>query len=196
MSEPRFIAIEGIDRSGKTTLARLLSQELGKRGIESIVTYEPWHPLLTRVIQESVKNNVDGPLEALLFAADRLMHIREVIEPALKSGIWVISDRYIYSSLAYQTVRGADIGWVETVNRYAVKPDLAILLDLDPVEAYKRTGDERLKHLEDLELMHRIRNAYLELAEKYGMIIIDASRPPRDVLRDVIEELNKKGWIK
>jgi dTMP kinase len=195
LSKGKFIAIEGIDKSGKTTLAKHLSSELSMNGIANIVTREPWHPLITQVINETISKGVDGYAEALLFAADRLLHIRKLIVPELEEGKWVISDRYVYSSIAYQTARGAQRRWVEEINRYAIKPDLTILLDIDPREAEARGGDTRLQALEDRVFSETIRRIYLELAVQHGFLVLDASMKPDELVRKVVSELKKRGWI-
>ncbi|MCE4615052.1 MAG: dTMP kinase [Desulfurococcales archaeon] len=195
MSKGKFIAIEGIDKSGKTTLAKQLSIKLARMGIRNVVTREPWHPLITHVINEATSKGVDGYAEALLFAADRLLHIRSFIEPNLENGEWVITDRYVYSSIAYQTARGAEREWVEEINRYAVRPDITILLDIDPREAEARSGDARLQALEDKVFSENIRKIYLELASLYGFLVLDASKNPNVLVSEVVSELKKRKWV-
>ena len=196
MSKGKLIAIEGIDKSGKTTLAHLLAEELSSKGLRVIVTYEPWHPKITEVINEATSKGVDGEVETLLFAADRLLHVRRLILPALESGEWVITDRYVYSSIAYQTARGADRQWVEEVNKYAVEPDVTILLDMDPELSLRRKGGNRLQGLERTEYLERIRRVYLELAKEYGFLVLDARMDKKSLVRRVMVFLREKGWIR
>jgi dTMP kinase len=196
LSKGRLIAIEGIDKSGKTTLARLLARKLSSKGLNVLVTYEPWHPRITEVINETTSQGVDGEVEALLFAADRLLHVRKLILPALESGEWVITDRYVYSSIAYQTARGADRKWIEEVNRYAIQPDLTILLDIDPALSLKRKGNRRLQGLEKIEYLENIRKTYLELAKEYGFLVLDANEDPEILANNVMKVLREKGWIR
>jgi len=195
LSKGKFIAIEGIDKSGKTTLANLLSLKLTEAGIENVVTREPWHPLITQVINETTRESVDGHAEALLFAADRLLHVKRLIALELEKGKWVISDRYVYSSIAYQTARGAEKDWVMEINKYAITPDLTILLDIDPREAEIRSGDDRLRALEDRVFAEKIRSIYLELAGNYGFLVLDASKKPESLVELVFLELKKRRWV-
>ncbi|MCE4606796.1 MAG: dTMP kinase [Desulfurococcales archaeon] len=195
MSKGKFIAIEGIDKSGKTTLANLLSLKLTGAGVENLVTREPWHPLITRVIHETTSEGVDGYAEALLFAADRLLHLKRLISPVLAKGKWVITDRYVYSSIAYQTARGAEEDWVMEINKHAITPDLTILLDIDPSEAEARSGDDRLMALENRIFSERIRRIYLELARKYGFLVLDALKKPESLVKQVFSELKRRGWV-
>ncbi len=196
MSRGKLIAIEGIDKSGKTTLARMLARKLSSKGLKVVVTYEPWHPKITEVINEATSKGVDGEVETLLFAADRLLHVRRLIQPALERGEWVITDRYVYSSIAYQTARGADRRWVEEVNKYAVKPDLTILLDIDPELSLRRKGGNRLQGLEKIEYLESIRRAYLELAKEYGFLVLDARMDTESLSERVMMFLREKGWIR
>ena len=196
MSRGKLIAIEGIDKSGKTTLANLLAEKLSSTGLRVTVTYAPWPPKITDVINEATSSGVDGEVETLLFAADRLLHIRRLIQPALEKGEWVITDRYVYSSIAYQPARGADRRWVEEVNRYAVKPDLTILLDIDPSLSLRRKGHKRLQGLERIEYLESIRKTYLELAKEYGFLVLDATANTENLAEHVITFLKEKGWIK
>ncbi len=104
---------------------------------------------------------------ALLFAADRLDHWTDEIRPALESGKWVISDRYVWSSLSYQS-QTQPFEWVKTLNRYAPSPDLTILVDVNPALTQERMGKEgRKKEIYDeLEMQKQVRLLYLELLKK------------------------------
>ena len=130
-----FICIEGIDASGKSTQARWLVRNLHRRGFDAIYTTEPSKGEVGSFIRRYVlqrKRRVPAVVEALLFAVDRVDHVESKIEQALESGKIVISDRYVYSSLAYQGAAGLDIGWIKQINRMALPPDLVIYLDVPP----------------------------------------------------------------
>ncbi len=188
-----FVVLEGIDGAGTTTQARELRQRLAERGIACLVTAEPSSGVVGKLIRTSL-GLVDDPPDpaymALLFAADRLDHWREEISPALERGEWVISDRYLWSSLSYQS-QTLPIEWVRTLNRYARPPDLTILVDTDPVKALNRISmDGRKKEIfDDLEMQNKIRRVYIELYE--------AEDPAKAALVDGncdIEETAKQIW--
>ena len=138
---PFFIVIEGIDGSGKGTQAQYL-YDFVKRTyphLNPVLTSEPTRTGSGKLLRQFLKEDVLEPQAlALLFAMDRLQHVCETILPNLKLGRCVISERYVYSSLVYQSVSGADLAWVTEINKFAVIPDLMIYLDVPPEESRKR----------------------------------------------------------
>ncbi|WP_243027510.1 dTMP kinase [Thermus albus] len=182
-----FLTLEGLDGSGKTTQARLLAQFLEGKGIGVRLTHEPGGGL-KGVRDLLLKGKTLSPeAEYLLFSADRAEHVRKVILPALEEGHWVISDRYLDSSLAYQGYgRGLSLSWLLEVAKevtLGLKPHLTLLLDLPPEEALRRvTAPDRLEG-EGLDFFRRVRQGYLELAqaEPERFLIVDAARPVEEV---------------
>ncbi len=188
-----FVTLEGIDRSGKTTQARLLCEALGDR---ARAVREPGGTVVGERVRELLKDRsifVYSRTEALLFAAARAELVFEVIKPALEDGKIVVSDRFLDSSLAYQGgARGLGVDEVARVNEFAtagVRPDVTILLDLSPDAAAARAGVEvdRFEQ-EGATLQERVRDAYDKLAERDSdrWIRIDADRDPDLVHRDVL----------
>jgi dTMP kinase len=188
-----FVTFEGIDRSGKTTQARLLADALGER---AVAVREPGGTAAGERVRELLKDasiSVDDRTEALLFAAARAELVSEVIKPALDEGKIVISDRFLDSSLAYQGgARGLGVEEVERVNEFAtggIRPDVTILLDLQPAAAAQRAGVEvdRFER-EGAGLQERVRAAYEELAgrDRERWVRVDADRAPDEVHRDVV----------
>lgn len=185
-----FIAFEGGEGSGKSTQARLLAEWLDARGVPATVTHEPGAtPLGERVRDILLRQDGDAPSprsEALLFAADRAHHVDTVIRPALDAGQVVISDRYVDSSLAYQGGgRAFPVDEIRRLSAWAtrgLRPDLTILLDVDPAvglgRARGRSAADRLEQ-ESVDFHRRVRKAFTSLAEHSAdrYLVIDARAP-------------------
>ena len=187
-----FVTFEGIDRSGKTTQARMLVEALGD---DALAVREPGGTEVGERLRELLKDpsiSISPEAEALMFAAARAELVAQVIRPALDQGKVVVSDRFLDSSLAYQGVaRGLGLDDVEQINRFAtggLMPDLTFLLSIDPARAAERAG--QLDRFEDEgdSLQMAVYEAYGELAEKdpARWQIIDADRPSSEVHADVL----------
>ncbi len=188
-----FVTIEGIDRSGKTTQARLLCDALGD---SAFAVREPGGTAVGERIRDVLKDpGVEmGPAtEALLFAAARAELVASVVRPALERGLVVVSDRFLDSSLAYQGgARSVGVDEVARVNRFAtggLVPDLTFFLDIDPREAARRAGSADRFEREGLELQERVSDAYARLAEAEPQRWrpIDAEWPVEDVHAEILE---------
>jgi dTMP kinase len=141
-----FITFEGIDGSGKSSHLRKAALHLSDRGADPIVTREPGGTPIGVQIRSLLLSNesreISPEAETILYASDRAEHVRKVIRPGLAAARLVLCDRYVDSTLAFQGYgRGLDLSFVEELNRIAtggLKPDLTILLDVDPVIARSR----------------------------------------------------------
>lgn len=183
-----FIVFEGIDGSGKSTHIKALAEELRSQGYSVLQTSEPSKDRIGNFIRRYAERNdsrLTPETEALLFAADRFEHVKTVIEPALRKGRIVISDRYLYSSLAYQGAGGLEVDWIREMNRFAPKPDLGILLDILPEFSLQRVN-RRKTVFEDSDYLRKVRNIYLKLVEKGELVRIDADKPRKAVLMEVL----------
>jgi dTMP kinase len=187
-----FVTFEGIDRSGKTTQARLLCEALGE---EAVAVREPGGTPAGERVRELLKDpQVElGPeAEALLFAAARAELVRQVVRPALDAGRVVVSDRFLDSSLAYQgAARGLGVDEVARINAWAtggLRPDLTLLLALSPEAAAARGAEADRFEGEGRRLQERVLAAYEELAaaEPGRWRRVDADRPPENVHADVL----------
>ncbi len=176
-----FIVLEGIDGSGTTTQVELLVQELRRRGLDARSTFEPTGrsigAVIRQVLQHKMLDAEGTPARlpwssmALLFAADRLDHVENVVRPALAEGAVVVSDRYYLSSLAYQSATSPDGGqaleWLRSINSRAPAPDLTIVLDV-PAELAEsrraaRGGEPEL--FETHELQKQLSALYAKASE-------------------------------
>ncbi len=182
-----FVVIEGIDGSGKTTISSMLRSKLTSEGYEVIYTYEPINNKLISLIEEYGRA-LGAEIEALLIAADRYIHTMNVIIPNLRLGRIVICDRYVFSSIAYQGARGADVNWIRVINKFAVKPDIAIYLDVHPevgIRRISKSKKRKLAYLEDISLLHKVREIYLSLVKSGELVLINAERKLDEVFKDV-----------
>lgn len=193
-----FVTLEGIDRSGKSTQARLLAETLGDG---ALLLREPGGTVVGERVRDLLKDTritMNGVTEALLFAAARAELVSEVIRPALDDGKLVISDRFLDSSLAYQgAARGLGVDQVRRVNEFAtggLKPDLTILFELSPAAAAARAGVEVDRFEEEgAGLQAKVLAAYDELAaaEPDRWVRIDADREVEQVHADVLAAVER-----
>jgi dTMP kinase len=190
-----LIAFEGGEGSGKSTQTTRLAEWLTERRVAVTTTHEPGATDFGRRIRSILLDSADGSLtpraEALLFAADRAHHVDTVIRPALDRGDVVITDRYVDSSLAYQGAgRSLSVDDVRRLSRWAtdgLKPDLTILLDIDPEVGLERarssTRDHDRLERESLEFHRRVRKAFRSLADANPdhYLVVDAGGTPDTV---------------
>ena len=190
-----FVTFEGIDRSGKTTQARLLCEALGA---SALGVREPGGTPAGEHVRDLLKDAavpLGSEAEALLFAAARAELVEKVIRPALEDGRVVVSDRFLDSSLAYQGgARGLGIDEVEGVNRFAtggLVPDLTFLLELDTATAARRAGERDRFEDEGTDLQQAVLEAYERLvaADPGRWRRLDATRSPEQVHAEVLAEV-------
>ena len=177
-----FVSFEGIEGCGKTTQIAALSRLLTDRSVPHTITREPGGTAvgdgIRKIVLDSATINLTTPAELLLFYASRSQNIAEKIRPALERGETVICDRYYDASMAYQGYgRGVPLNFIERLTDLVCadyRPDVTILLDIDPKTGLERArarnslqvADEGRFEAEDLEFYGRIREGYLELARK------------------------------
>ena len=190
MKKGILIVIEGLDGAGKTTIAKWLVDLFNKRGYSALYTYEPTDSLFVKALKSYAEYR-SAELDALTYAADRLVHLKSKVLPALEEGKIVVMDRYYFSSIAYQGAQGAPIEWVIELNKYARRPDLAIYIDVEPEIGLKRlsgkTSSSRFPEYEKLELLRRVREIYMVLVNRGWLILIDGSRDLDSVKNEVLK---------
>lgn len=194
IAEGNFIVLEGGEHSGKSTQLSILAGRLRSEGHAVTETFEPGGTKFGGEIRSLLlgyDHDLDPVAEALLIAADRAQHVVEVLRPALDRGDWVLCDRFIPSSLAYQgRARGLGVEVIESVNSWAaggLEPDLVIVLDLAEDTALGRSQDapDRLEG-QGREFHLAVREGYRELAASKGWRVVDADGS--------IEEVSSRIW--
>lgn len=191
-----FVVFEGGEGAGKSTQLDRLAERLREQGRDVVVTREPGATGVGERIRSLVLDNAGAEApspraEALLYAADRAHHVATVVRPALVRGAVVISDRYVDSSLAYQgagrTLPVDEVSWLSSWATGGLKPDLVVLLDVDPHTGLSRVasrnqGTDRLE-AESVAFHERVRYAFLDLAanDPKRYLVLDASRPADEI---------------
>lgn len=199
----RFIALEGGDGAGKSTQVTLLAQWLAEAGVPALTTREPGGTSLGVALREVLLHSderISPRAEALLFAADRAQHVAVLLEPALAAGQWVVTDRYVDSSIAYQgagrQLERAEIAQVSAWATGGLTPDLTVVLDV-PVEvgAARREGPaDRMESAPD-SFHAQVRQGFLDLAaaapQRY--LVLDATQEPAVIATTIQERLSP--WV-
>ena len=198
----KFITVEGIEGVGKSTIVPFVRKTLEDEGRTVHVTREPGGTQLAEAVRKLLladwKETILPQTELLLMFASRAQHVATVIEPSLKSGTYVVCERFSDASMAYQGGgRGIDAAFIDSLAQLThgqTSPDLTLYLDLDVSESSLRTRDRRKDRIEqeDLEFFQRVRDAYRSLASEHARIVtIDASRPIQEVEVAVASALAK-----
>jgi dTMP kinase len=198
-----FVSFEGGEGAGKSTQVQRLAEWLRSQGVEVVTTFEPGATAtgaaVRTILLDTRTTGLSDRAEALLYAADRAQHVAEVIEPALRRGAVVVTDRYVDSSLAYQG-GGRDLpaGSVARLSAWAtggLLPDLTVVLDVEPAVGLSRlTGRADRIESETLEFHERVRATFLDLARQAParFLVVDAGRPPAEIHDTVREEVARR----
>ncbi len=197
-SKGRFIVFEGIDGSGKSELSRRMAEHLVSEGIDAVLTAEPSDSWIGDVLRTESKTT--GPIaNTLFYVADRAEHTSQ-IKKWLNAGKWVLCDRYIGSTLAYQGALLSDKvenswNWLKEINRpAAISPDVTFLLKISPEEAMSRLNLRASVpgRFEKLNFLKKVSDNYdLAASEDSSYIIVDASMSRDDVFAYVLNKLSE-----
>ncbi len=208
MKNNLFIALEGIDGSGKTTQIHLLAEKLSDEGHQVYTTFEPTDNFIGSIIRDILKGvrSADHKTIAALFAADRLDHVLNAdygMVTQLNKGYTVITDRYYFSSYAYHGTH-VDMDWVIDSNAMVartLRPNLTIFIDVAPRVAMQRINANRksIELFETLENLSAVKNKYMEAFQKMKgeehVVIVDGDRTPIEVAEavwiEVLRYMNK-----
>ncbi len=185
-SKAQLIVIEGPDGAGKSTLQRGLAAQLTALGITVVQSREPTNgPHGTALRQAALSRRLAPEQELELLLKDRRAHVDNLIAPALARGEWVILDRYYFSTIAYQGAAGLDLTMLQAVNEaFAPPPNVLLLLDLPVAESLKRIKDRGMAS-DDFErpsTLKRVREIFLTFASLPYAAVLDASKPPDELL--------------
>lgn len=196
----KFIVVEGIEGSGKSTQLRMLASRIRESNLPCVVTREPGGTTLAdrvrSILLDPHEEGMDPLSELFLYSASRRQHVVEVVQPALESGVLLLSDRFTDATLAYQGYgRTLPLDMLRSINRWAtggIEPDLTVIFDLDELAGLERArernesaglhAESRLEG-EDLKFHRRVREGYLAIAESEPerCAVIDASGSPEEV---------------
>ncbi|MXX98482.1 MAG: dTMP kinase [Gammaproteobacteria bacterium] len=195
----KFITLEGLEGAGKSTQTAEIADYLRGKGLEVYITQEPGGTQLGEKIRQWLldpEHRISEMTELLLFYAARVQHIEQQIKPALQEGRWVVCDRFIDSSYAYQGGgRGIPLDYIEKLNRLSVSitPDLTLLLDIKPKHIWQRIDIDNRDRFEreNTAFFQRVRNSYLQCAgdNPERIRIIDAEQSIAQVAQTIIEQL-------
>ena len=203
INKAKFIALEGLEGAGKSTAMTVIKDYLQQSAIDAIYTREPGGTVIAEQIRRILVSDcpqeaLSAESEMLLMYASRLQHINHLIKPSLMQGSWVVSDRFNWSSLAYQGGgRQLGLAYVKQLNDMLLdgfKADLIIYLDVDPVlgleRARSRNTLDRIEQ-EELSFFTRARSVFLDLVETHeNSVCIDASQPLEDVATNIAQALS------
>jgi dTMP kinase len=196
--QPGFLVLEGMDGTGTTTLADLVASGLKARDLRVCLTAEPTDGPLGRVLRSHLTGglDLDPYTTALVFSGDRADHLARTIRPALARGEWVVCDRYLLSTLAYQGAEGVSREAILAASSGFAVPDLTVVLDVgDDVREERMSGRDQRERYEDPDLSGPLRASYQESIELlraagHRIEIIDAGNSPGALAAEVLRRLD------
>jgi dTMP kinase len=185
-----LIVLEGIDGSGKSTQAKLLVRRLAARGLHPVLFREPTRGKWGRLIREKARRagSLTPEEELDLFVRDRRENVERNLEPAMAAGRTVVLDRYYFSTIAYQGAKGIDPGRIRRMNeRFAVRPDLVFIVDIDAGRGLARIGDRghRDELFEREDYLDRVREIFNGFKGR-KFVHIDGNRGIRDISDEIL----------
>ena len=204
----KFITFEGCDGCGKSTQLKMLSEYLTENSVAHVFTREPGGGKISEAIREILLNGKNTEMtdecEALLYAAARMQHLADRVEPALAKGKLVVCDRYVDSSLAYQAyARGLGVDFIGRINAKALEkypPDVTVFIDLTPEDAFKRKhGADENDRLEQagMAFHKRVYDGYKTLEKAYPerIVAVDGKQTPQEIFAQVLRILKERNCL-
>ena len=187
MTRGLLIAFEGLDQSGKQTQAELVRDHLTTKGrTVQLLSFPDYDTAIGAEIGRALRGDrhYGADVMQLLYVANRYEYKQKIVE-ATAAGTILVCDRYLASSVAYGEAQGLDRGWLVEIQKYLPPPDVTILLDIPPEASARRKSKDRDKYEQDLALLARVRESYLEQAAGGRWVRIDADRDRQAVAADV-----------
>ncbi|MEA1995829.1 MAG: dTMP kinase [Campylobacterota bacterium] len=198
--KPQYIAFEGMDGAGKTTQAKLFQSFLASINIKSLMTKEPGGtPAGIKIKEILLENKIYKETELLLFLADRSQHIREVVKPNIEKGVIVVSDRSLYSTIAYQGFgKGIDVEFLHKLSSFtnnSILPQVVFLIDTQPEVCAMRCKERDKEKSESISFLKKVREGYLKLSEKKAFkkafFVMDGQKDIATLHEDILKVWNK-----
>jgi dTMP kinase len=194
-----FVDIEGLDGAGCATQVKRIGQALLKEKVKAYLTKEPTKGPIGKLVKSALEgefNSLPPASVQLLFAADRGRHLNDEIIPKLKKGELVITDRYLWSSVAFGSINLSK-QWLLELNQEFFLPDVSVLIDVSPEECLKRIKKEKIS-LELYERRSELENAwetFCFLANKYPfyLYVVDGERKPEEITEDILKLIKRRG---
>ncbi|MEA2055096.1 MAG: dTMP kinase [Candidatus Thermoplasmatota archaeon] len=196
MMRGKFFTFEGIDGSGKTTISKMVYEEVRKKW-HAVWTKEPTDKWTGKAVVRAINEKKDDVTIALLFTADRNEHVKK-IKKWMDEGKVVICDRYADSTIAYQSVNLSSIDtpmeWLKKMlSPFYIKPDITFLFILDPSVAIKRIGDRKLSPFEKISFLDKVQKNYIEIAENEDRFIkLDATESKEKLKEKCLKIVEKE----
>lgn len=199
----KFIVLEGLDGSGQSTQGKKLVDFLNspkhkfRFGLPGAhLTKEPTNNLIGGLIRGQLTHNWESTAECLqlLFAADRAHHLEKEIIPLLEKGIWVISDRYFFSTIAYGWLEISDWQWLKVINKHFLLPDMIILLKVAPAVCTQRMKKARfgIELFEKKQILEKVWQGYARLAKEFSNVhVINGEQSVRKVFEEIKKVVRK-----
>lgn len=191
----KLVVIEGTNKSGKTTQAKLLAEFLKKQGFSVLYTKEPQRRSIGNIVRKKLitKPGFSPETIALAFAADTMEHIDSVIKPALGKYEYIICDRYYHSSFAYQASAGCKFEWIKELHRHVIKPDVVFILDV-PLGEFRKRIQKSEDIYENDTFQLKLKKAYLDLPEQLteDFVVIDGTKSKEGIhekIREIVVKL-------
>lgn len=208
----KFIVFEGLDGAGKSTLIKKVEERLATGSQRSVFVRDPGGTPVSEKIRQLILDPADNPCaktEVLLYQASRAQLVHEKIKPSLQKGVWVLSDRFYSSTVAFQcSARGLDRADIDWLSRYAcdgLRPDLVIFIDIPVSESRRRvnkrtsaTGEEADRIEKENDAFHaKVREGYLSQAQEdpSSWLVLDGLKTPEALFEDVLTFFQEKKWL-
>ncbi len=197
MKKGKFIVFEGLDGSGQSTQAQLLENHLKEKGIDAHLTKEPTDNLIGGLIRGRLKGEWETGPECLqlLFTADRAHHLEKEIIPLLEKGVWVICDRYFFSTIAFGSLEIDNFEWLKTLNERFLLPDRGFFLEVSPKECVRRIKGNRFTFelFEKEKKLEGIKKGYERAVKDYDPLLkVDGERSQEEVFSDIKKRISEE----